>query len=103
MTSPRANHRSSDGPTSNQRPVGFQLFRSSPEVGLYSVAFPGAFELWMRGYAACDWLRERPPSTHQPFFLPSALEDWDNLLESRGGIMVNGAPREFSESSQCTP
>ena len=28
---------------------------------------------------------------------------WDNLLESRGGIMVNGAPREFSESSQCTP
>ena len=66
MTSPPANHRSSDGPTSNQRPVGFQLFRSSPEVGLYSVAFPEIFERWMGCYAACDWLRERPPSTHQP-------------------------------------
>ena len=66
MMSPPANHRSSDGPTSNQRPVGFQLFRHFQEVGLYSVAFPGAFELWTRGYAACDWLRERPPSTHQP-------------------------------------
>ena len=66
MTSPPANHRSSDGPTSNQRPVGFQLFRSSPEVGLYSVAFPEIFERWMGCYAAFDWPRERPPSTHQP-------------------------------------
>ena len=28
---------------------------------------------------------------------------WDNLWESRGGSMVNGAPREFPESTQCTP
>ena len=31
------------------------------------------------------------------------LEAWDNLWESRGGSMVNGAPREFPESTQCTP
>ena len=28
---------------------------------------------------------------------------WDNLWVSRGGSMVNGAPREFPESTQCTP
>ena len=28
---------------------------------------------------------------------------WDNLWESRGGSMVNGAPREFPEITQCTP
>ena len=27
----------------------------------------------------------------------------DNLWKSRGGIMVNGAPREVSESSQWSP
>ena len=26
---------------------------------------------------------------------------WDNLWESRGGSMVNGAPRKFPESTQC--
>ena len=31
------------------------------------------------------------------------LQQWDNLWESRGGSMVNGAPREFPESTQCTP
>ena len=29
-------------------------------------------------------------------------EDWDNLWERRGGSMVNGAPREVPESTQCT-
>ena len=29
--------------------------------------------------------------------------DWDNLWESRGGSMVNGAPREFPKSTRCTP
>ena len=28
---------------------------------------------------------------------------WDNLWESRGGSMVNGAPMEFPECTQCTP
>ena len=27
----------------------------------------------------------------------------DNLWESQGGSMVNGAPREFPKSTQCTP
>ena len=27
---------------------------------------------------------------------------WDNLWERRGGSMVNGAPREVPESTQCT-
>ena len=30
-------------------------------------------------------------------------QEWDNLWESRGGSMVNGSPREFPESNQCTP
>ena len=29
--------------------------------------------------------------------------DWDNLWERRRGSMVNGAPREVPESTQCTP
>ena len=28
---------------------------------------------------------------------------WDNLWKSRGGIVVNGAPREVPESTQWTP
>ena len=36
-----------------------------------------------------------------PLMLPLAV--WDNLWESRGGSMVNGVPREFPESTQCTP
>ena len=35
--------------------------------------------------------------------LPVFYIAWDNLWESRGGSMVNGAPREFPESTQCTP
>ena len=35
--------------------------------------------------------------------LYSGAVQWDNLWESRGGSMVNGAPREFPESTQCTP
>ena len=28
---------------------------------------------------------------------------WDNLWKSRGGIVVNGAPREVPESTQWSP
>ena len=42
-------------------------------------------------------LGEGVPSSH------ICVKVWDNLCESRGGSSVNGAPREFPESTQCTP
>ena len=39
----------------------------------------------------------------KPAYLAVTSHNWDNLWESRGGSMVNGAPREFPESTQCTP
>ena len=38
-----------------------------------------------------------------PDYRCEEVENWNNLWESRGGSMMNGAPREFPESTQCTP
>ena len=32
-----------------------------------------------------------------------SVKHWDNLWKSRGGIVVNGAPREVPESTQWSP
>ena len=46
-----------------------------------------------------------PGQDQEGFPVAAALssEDWDNLWESQGGSMVNGAHREFPQSAQCTP
>ena len=38
-----------------------------------------------------------------PIFRCDRQKEWDNLWENRGCSMVNGVPREFPESTLCTP